>query len=118
MGWESKNMFVLNKDKPPCLLSNEAVALPGIQFMAAHWSQAQSQACLANQVNKQKVYEFKGSLWSQRNSFVAVYKPKCFSEGAFSIFEAAYAECVWCTLERLPAIIVARVLLSERVINY
>ncbi|XP_063788777.1 general transcription factor II-I repeat domain-containing protein 2-like [Pseudophryne corroboree] len=102
--WESEYMFVINGDKPVCLICYEAVAVMKEYNLRRHF-ETKHGAKFANfspQEKQQKVQELKGSLHSQRNIFSkmtakndAAVKAsylvaeeiarasKCFSEGAF-----------------------------------
>lgn len=102
--WESKYMFVLNEDKPVCLICYEAVAVMKEYNLRRHFEtkHGAKYANLNHQEKQQKVQELKGSLHSQQNisakmtakndaavkaSFVVAEEialaSKCFSEGAF-----------------------------------
>ncbi|KAJ1125806.1 hypothetical protein NDU88_004224 [Pleurodeles waltl] len=102
--WESEYMFVINGDKPVCLICYEAVAVMKEYNLRRHFETKHGAkfANLSHQEKQQKVQELKGSLHSQRNIFAkmtakndAAVKAsylvaeeiarasKCFSEGAF-----------------------------------
>ncbi|XP_053241264.1 EPM2A-interacting protein 1-like [Podarcis raffonei] len=102
--WESEYMFVINGDKPVCLICYEAVAVMKEYNLRRHFETKHGAkfANLSHQEKQQKVQELKGSLYSQRNIFAkmtakndAAVKAsylvaeeiarasKCFSEGAF-----------------------------------
>ncbi|KAJ1099676.1 hypothetical protein NDU88_004775 [Pleurodeles waltl] len=97
-------MFVINEDKPVCLICYEAVAVMKEYNLRRHFETKHGAkfANLSHQEKQQKVQELKGSLHSQRNIFAkmtakndAAVKAsylgaeeiarasKCFSEGAF-----------------------------------
>uniref|UniRef100_A0A8C5M3G8 SPIN-DOC-like zinc-finger domain-containing protein n=1 Tax=Leptobrachium leishanense TaxID=445787 RepID=A0A8C5M3G8_9ANUR len=102
--WESEYMFVINGDKPVCLICYEAVAVMKEYNLRRNFETKHGAkfANLSHQEKQQKVQELKGSLHSQRNIFAkmraknnAAVKAsylvaeeiartsKCFSEGAF-----------------------------------
>lgn len=69
--WESEYMFVINGDKPVCLICYEAVAVMKEYNLRRHFETKHGAkfANFSHQEKQQKVQELKGSLHSQQNIF-------------------------------------------------